>query len=43
MPRHQDANIDANAGEIPLKGFEMNLSCVWNKMMNYAVAIKESF
>lgn len=28
VPRHEDANIDANAGEILLKGFEMNLSCV---------------
>lgn len=28
VPRHVDANIDANAGEILLKGFEMYLSCV---------------
>lgn len=28
VPHHKDANIDANAGEIFLKGFEMNLSCV---------------
>ncbi len=42
VPCHKDANIDANAGEIVLKGFERNLSFVWNQMMNYAVAIRES-